>query len=385
MRECILVDIATIAQNEQAPANALFAVWVPGATEDDPGRVITMDLTTFSALVSSGTPLWVSALSRDVDTNEIVVMYQGGGASSEDRIDLPMPGDTLPSAVNDDVLIYENGSWRAEKVHGDNVASGTIQANNILIQDRAGGRLLAMNGENNSIEAVDGGLRFARLTFSNRSVLYRMVGETNNHEHAFIGPGTITSDDLEDAILRRLAPRGQNSDIGKILYARPDTFGRVIATYEDQAAPHFETLWTATLADYNAADSGSNRNQFNLPASVCAALVTRWGEFNALHFRVIDSSANVYPMDSDECVIHGLAIRTPIEKIEFKLQMSGVSTGVSHVHMRFDSSASAEASNTGGRVSFWTSDGPANISSWWDTAADPDVPPQIQLIGEGFG
>lgn len=49
-----MVDIQTVATNESVPDDAIFVVWVPGMQPDDPGRTITLDLPTMTALLGSG-------------------------------------------------------------------------------------------------------------------------------------------------------------------------------------------------------------------------------------------------------------------------------------------------------------------------------------------
>lgn len=72
----------------------------------------------------------VTGAEWDSATNTLTLTFASGTTQA---IVLQATSSELPTnAAQDDALIYENGSWRAEKVHGDNIASGTIQERNIL-------------------------------------------------------------------------------------------------------------------------------------------------------------------------------------------------------------------------------------------------------------
>lgn len=127
-----MVEVPSAPSNVTPPDNAMYLAWIPNADPALPGSIIAMDLQKFSTVIQSGNQLVVTAASYNAETGVLTLTYSNGSAESTQDMTIQVGGAQLPSASNDDVLIYENGAWGAEKVHGDNIATGTIQTNNIL-------------------------------------------------------------------------------------------------------------------------------------------------------------------------------------------------------------------------------------------------------------
>jgi len=83
-----MVNIPVPATNETPPTNALYVVYVPSAIEGQPGRAISMDLPTFTSLVSHGSPSVVTSAAWDADDNELTLTYSQLGTAVDQVIPL---------------------------------------------------------------------------------------------------------------------------------------------------------------------------------------------------------------------------------------------------------------------------------------------------------
>lgn len=161
-----MVDIPVPATNEQPPASAVFAIYVPGEQPDNPGRIISMDLATYSALVSAGTPLWVSGIAYDEDTGIMTVTTSESGTPVDQEITLrlgagvtqPVIGSVRLCFFDDQdaqLLIQTNGPYDIEllELPGQAIAAG----DRILVQCgslEGGSQVVLRHGLNQSDAAT---------------------------------------------------------------------------------------------------------------------------------------------------------------------------------------------------------------------------------------
>jgi len=218
----------------EAPVANSDLIAVVQLNEDGTGVLISKDFAAFAAAVSNQAAGAgnLTGLSYDLATNELVLTFSTGAT---ERVLLGgISSANTPG--QDDALIYENGSWRAEKVHGDNVATGTIQPNNLHIQNRAGGRVIRLNDDNNAFEGISPVL-FSSFNIVGGGFNFSRWGQSNIESVLFVGPASIRLDNLNGEVTIRMAPQAHNDDIGKMLVARANSFGQVRPQYEALPTP----------------------------------------------------------------------------------------------------------------------------------------------------
>ena len=179
-----MVRIPTSATNENPPDSALYVIWVPGAQAGDPGRVITMDLATYQALVTTGPAgdllrrvAAVEALTSEIFIDELPT-WVGATAATAAVAVAPYVDGRPPG--NDDVVAF---SWAEQAtVNTDDNVRLYMRLDGTL--DQSSARILSVyNDQTTPIRSAS----FVKVFTQRQYDYYVHVTQAGGEQLQFIG------------------------------------------------------------------------------------------------------------------------------------------------------------------------------------------------------